>query len=151
MGLAAAPLPPVHLRADQRRYHSLVGIISFTAARVTGALTLSVPDESLPLLRPASMPAAANADCLRELTNQLMGRIKNRLMNYQVTLQLGIPSTMNGEALERQRRRSPSEVAYQFRTLRGEVIVTLESTLNGANLVYSSALERLTEGELILL
>jgi hypothetical protein len=86
---------------------------------------------------------------VRELTNQLIGRIKNRLMQFQVILRIGLPSAMSAQALTQQRAADAVVVTYQFRTLRGELQVTFEGTLGDAVLNYSNAVRVPKEGEFI--
>ncbi|MCG8670814.1 MAG: hypothetical protein MI867_15495 [Pseudomonadales bacterium] len=39
-------------------------------------------------------------DWISELSNQLIGKLKNRLLNYGITLQLGLPAAYFGDELE---------------------------------------------------
>jgi hypothetical protein len=88
-------------------------------------------------------------DWLRELTNQLMGRIKNRLLHYHVSLQVGLPETMKASLLERERARRQPPKVYTFRGLRGNVIVTLDATFHRLTLDYSGGVPLSNEGDLI--
>jgi hypothetical protein len=74
-----------------------------------------------------------------------MGRIKNRLLHYHVSIQVGLPDTMKGSLLARERRHR----VYGFRTLRGLVIMTLDATFHRATLDYSGGVPVSNEGELI--
>lgn len=85
---------------------------------------------------------------MRELTNQLAGRVKNRLLNFALTLSIGIPTVRSSEALEQQRPRRETDVLYRFRTLRGEVVVILDLTIEGA-LSYSGSSRVAKEGDFI--
>ena len=49
-----------------------------------------------------------------------------RLLNFSLMLTIGVPTVMSGQATERQRPRRETDVIYLFRTLRGEVAVTLD-------------------------
>jgi CheY-specific phosphatase CheX len=88
-------------------------------------------------------------DLMRELTNQLAGRIKNRLLNFALMLTIGVPTVLSGQALERQRQRRETEVVFLFRTLRGEVVVTLDLQLEGDSLSFTGEGRVAKEGEFI--
>ncbi len=88
-------------------------------------------------------------DLLRELTNQLSGRIKNRLLNFALMLTIGVPSVLSGQALERQRPRRDTEVVYLFRTLRGEIVVTIDLVIDPDALNYSGSSRVAKEGDFI--
>ena len=88
-------------------------------------------------------------DLLRELTNQLAGRVKNRLLNFALMLSIGVPSVLSGQALERQRPRRDTEVVYLFRTLRGEIVVTLDIHIDPGALDYSGTSRVAKEGDFI--
>lgn len=150
-GVAVAPLgsSPV---GDQQRYYDSVGMIGFDAVAFSGTLTLSIPTPVFDVYCESRDPAEKTtlADWTQELTNQLLGRIKNRLTMFQTSLRSHLPSAMSGSALERLRKRSPDEVLYRFRTLRGDIIVTLDAPLGNATLTYSGATQVAQEGEVIL-
>jgi CheY-specific phosphatase CheX len=88
-------------------------------------------------------------DLMRELTNQLAGRVKNRLLNFTLLLTIGVPTVLSGQALDRQRQRRETEVVYMFRTLRGEIVVTLDLVLDGDTLSYTGQNRVAKEGEFI--
>jgi hypothetical protein len=146
LGIAAAPAMP---SIGEPQWDCLVGIVSFQSPEVVGTLTLAIPDSVGSALRVPEAGSAAMSDWLRELTNQLIGRIKNRLLHYHVSLQVGLPETMKGPLLERERKhRTPAKV-YAFRTLRGIVLVTLDATFHRATLDYSGGVPVSNEGDLI--
>lgn len=71
----------------------LVGIIGFTAKEMRGSLVLGVG--SKPLCRVAE-DAGQHRDWIQELSNQLLGRIKNRLIAFGVDLDMTTPMSMRG-------------------------------------------------------
>jgi hypothetical protein len=149
--VAVAPLgsSPV---GNQQRYYDWVGTIGFDGPSFTGTLTLSIPTPVFELhceTRDAS-DTTTLADWTQELVNQLLGRIKNRLTMFQTNLKAHLPSVMSGVALERLRKRSASEVLYRFRTLRGDITVTLDAPLGNAVLTYSGVTLVAQEGDVIL-
>jgi hypothetical protein len=150
-GVAVAPLgsSPV---GSQRRYHDCVGMIGFDGASFSGTLTLSIPTPVFELhceTRDASETTTL-VDWTQELVNQLLGRVKNRLTMFQANLQAHLPSVMSGIAMERLRKRTSSEVLYRFRTLRGDIIVTLDAPLGDGVLTYSGVTAVAQEGDIIL-
>lgn len=148
IGVALAPLPrvtgPTHIE-----FFDLAGVVPFSAPKTNGTLTLSMNDPVYGLLVPPVSGNSARTDALRELTNQLIGRIKNRLMQFQVTLRVGLPSVMRKELL-RKRQSSGQIKYYQFRTLRGEVVVALEGSIHDEPLTYSGGVRVAKEGDLIV-
>ena len=134
----------------QGSYFALAGIVTLTSPKASGSLSLSWADPVFSLFTPPIPASSLGArDLLRELTNQLAGRVKNRLLNFALMLNIGVPTVLSGQALERQRARRETEVVYMFRTLRGEIVVTLDLSLDGDALSYSSTSRVAKEGDFI--
>lgn len=124
--------------------------MQLTSAKANGSLSLSWQDAVFSLFTPPVAASALGArDLMRELTNQLAGRIKNRLLNFTLMLSIGVPTVLSGPALERQRPRQASEIIYLFRTLRGEIVVTFDLIIDPSSLSYSSLNKVAKEGEFI--
>ena len=151
-GVAVAPLRPVAL-GNQQRYYDWVGLIHFEAANLSGALTVST-SMAVWSSREGSTAQRQDAESLadwhRELANQLIGRVKNRLLKFQLVLRPRLPSALSGAALELHRKRSAAEVLYRFRALRGDVLVVVDAPLERAILAYSGELQIAREGDVIL-
>ena len=148
--IAVAPISSSVGNPHQPTYFSLAGLVTLSGPKANGSLTLSLADSVFSLFTPPVAATALGArDLLRELTNQLSGRIKNRLLNFKLLLTIGVPSVMSGQALERQRPRRETEVVYLFRTLRGEVVVTLDLDVDPSSLSYASSSKVAKEGEFI--
>jgi len=145
-GVAVAPTqrssvrPPPH-EAD------CAAAIGFSAPRFSGTLTLSVPLEVLKSMRDAPQGDAALNDWIREITNQLLGRIKNRLMRFQVVLQVGLPAAVKGGGAL---KGSGAELVYVFHTLRDQVLVVIEGSLDPSVLQFSGNMNIASEGDVIL-
>ncbi len=121
-----------------------------TAPKASGSLTLSWADPVFSLFTPPVPASSLGArDLLRELTNQLAGRVKNRLLNFTLMLTIGVPTVLSGQALERQRPNRETEVVYHFRTLRGEIVITLDLAIEGDALNYSNTNRVAKEGDFI--
>jgi hypothetical protein len=116
-----------------------VGIIAFDGPNISGSLTLSVPlgVYNLPMRR--NPTNTTHGEWTYELTNQLMGRIKNRLLQFQVRLHTHVPMVLSGVALERHKHRTVAEVLYRFGALRGDIAVVVDASLTRAVLEYSNA------------
>lgn len=155
-GVALAPLPR-DTYGEPNQYPDLSALIGFTCAgngsSASGKLSLSVPSPLFDIMRGDSAHLGRAADWMRELANQLMGRFKNRLLPYGTTLQAGLPGSIGREALEAQLTRATNLRVYRARTLRGEVVATLDGTLRDAELCYvgqPNEAKPAAEGELIL-
>jgi hypothetical protein len=150
-GVAVAPLEPVHLEYDEIALEFPVGAMAFKGPGIDAALILSLPkavNARLDIWRRAQQDVH---DALRELTNLVMGRLKNRLTLYQVDVTSSLPMC-------RGRRSELDSIlpkggicrAYRFRTLEGNVIVGLKGTVDESRLVYSSTIKINTEGDIIV-
>ena len=149
-GIAVAPLPSSVGNPHQPTYFSLAGVVALSAPKASGSISLSWADPVFSLFTPPMASSTLGArDLLRELTNQLAGRVKNRLLNFALMLSIGVPSVLSGQALERQRPRRDTEVVYLFRTLRGEIVVTLDIQIDPDALDYSGTSRVAKEGDFI--
>ena len=89
-------------------------------------------------------------DFLRELVNQLLGRLKNRLLTYQINLKVGLPRITAPNANDFRRDNKQECLEFTFRSLRGEVLVTLLGAINYSAIVYSGSHVAGEEGDIIL-
>ena len=148
-GVAVAPVPRRPARPP-RVPDGYCGSISFQGQGMNGALTLYVPAPILGLTKSEMIQPLQARDWIRELTNQLMGRIKTRLLQLQVTLQIGLPSALDRRIIERREKLSGSLLVYEFRTIRDEVTVTLEGTFDESGFKYSGTANSGSEGDVII-
>jgi hypothetical protein len=144
-GIATAPLTG---RVPETEQLELFGSIPFTAPAFRGTLLLLVPTAILSTLENGSTDPQALRSLLRELTNQLMGRIKNRFSRYQFVVQVGLPSLLDGRMLSQ--RLKGGELRYAFRTLKSDVHVILLGDFDSANLEFSVTTQPAEEGDIIL-
>ena len=128
----------------------VAGVIGFEGPNIRGSLTLAVPGAVYELMVRRRPQCTTHAEWIYDLTAQVMGRIKNRLIQFQVRLRTSFPVVLSGEALERHKQRTADEVVYHFSTLRGEVTVTVDSSLTEAVHEYSNAPLVISETDLIL-
>jgi len=97
-----------------------------------GRLTLSVPSALLEQMRGPDGAAVNTLDWARELGNQLMGRVKNRLLSFDLRLTIGALTALDSPTLERQLQNGSSLRIYCARSLRGNIVVTLYGCLGAA-------------------
>lgn len=150
-GIAVAPIDRHLQQREPVPFHDLSAAITFTGRGFTGSLTLGMPAEVFKLSKqhdPGRSPDVR--DWVRETTNQLCGRIKSRLLQFQVTLTVGLPISLTRDAFERHKNKGPFFAAYLFRTLRGELVVTIGGEIRHDVFVYSGAAAPPSEGDIIL-
>lgn len=148
LGIALAPSDRNDLLADRARPQELGAQLQFRGGRFSGVITLSVPSV-LYQQAEKQRDQTDGRDWVREVTNQVFGRLKRRLLQFQVDLGTGLPANLTPEAFARERKQ-PGFVVYAFRTLRGEVVVTLSGQLAHAALAYANSSQIPSEGDVIL-
>jgi len=72
----------------------LISTIGFSSPTLSGSLLLAMPNAVLTHTLPT--PDANLADWSGELANQLLGRLKNQLLNYEVAINLALPVVVFG-------------------------------------------------------
>lgn len=146
--VAVAPLPR-QTRQMAPILPDISASVGFTHNGAPGRLTLSLPARVLDLM-PPSAGGQLKSDWARELANQLIGRIKNRLLQFNVRLQVGVSSISDSTKLSRQLESSLDLRVYAGRTLRGEVVVTVDGMPEESTLSYVGQSAARSEGEAIL-
>jgi hypothetical protein len=128
----------------------VVGVIAFEGSNIGGYLTLAVPSSvsDRPLTRRAKN--TTHAEWTYEITNQVMGNIKNRLLQFQVKLRTHLPMVLSGAALGRNKSRTTVEILYCFAALRGDVCLMVDASLSRTPLEYSNVSMVVTETDPIL-
>ena len=136
--VAVAPLPRLSAtRVPNLPDVSVAVAFSYAAGgEHAGRLTLSMPSAVLDQMR-GPEGAVVKMDWARELGNQLMGRVKNRLLPFDLRLAIGALTAVDSTALERQLQGGGGSVRiYTSRALRGTIVVTLQGLPEEYNLVY---------------
>jgi hypothetical protein len=148
IGIAIAPMPAVvanpRLGADD-----FVGIVQLSVNGARGSLAVAASLSTLSKAKGA-VAAPSMQDWLRELVNQLAGRIKNRLARYQVSVDVSLPSALARSAFDRGFEIKGNTTVYAFRTIRDDIQVMLTGELGNIDLRFSGAEGVAEEGELIL-
>jgi CheY-specific phosphatase CheX len=93
--------------------------IGFAGAELRGALVLissrRLVHQALPREVADREADEQLADWMGELTNQLLGRVKNRLLRYGVALAMGTPTVVFGNALSQKDRHKGLRRRFGFR------------------------------------
>jgi hypothetical protein len=149
IGVAIAPMPAV-VAAPRLGADDFVGIVQIAVNGARGSLAVAASPGTLAKAKGAT-PQSNVQDWLRELANQLAGRIKNRLARYQVTVDVSLPSVLARSAFDRTfQAKSGSTTVYSFRTIKDDVQVVVTGEVGNTDLRFSGAEGVVEEGELIL-
>lgn len=148
LDIASAPLAPASGQ-PLRELPDLAAFVHFNAAAGSGVLCLGCPISVVQLAEKAAYTALAKEDWIRELMNQLMGRVKKRFLQFGVPLNASLPSPASKQFLDRHGA-SPHCKIYSFRTIRGSVIVVLDAQIEDRQFSYCGAVQLRDEGDIIL-
>jgi hypothetical protein len=101
------------------------GVVGFTGEQMRGSVLLATSRE--PLGRTSPTSDASYREWIAELANQLLGRVKNKLIPRGVTLHLSTPIVLRGHHLAPIPR--AEQVPYVFRSDGGYVCVWFDAEL----------------------
>lgn len=73
------------------------GVIGFSGEHLKGSVSLQIDDETL---KKIGSPSYDLNDWVAELSNQLLGRIKNKLLRFDVIIGPSTPIAVTGEQLQ---------------------------------------------------
>ena len=134
------------------RSAKLISSIGFSSDALGGSLLLAVTDDLLAKTLPAS--DASLADWSGELSNQLLGRLKNQLLKYGVVVNLALPVVVSGGEFKLPGRRRPHTRHVGFVSEWGRVFIHTEMELcANAQLVRqpeTAGAASMDEGEFVL-
>jgi len=150
-GMAAAPLTPVEVPFAEFRPHYPLAVIGFRTRGMDAALIISIPPEVCAELRLGDARQHNVREVARELANQTMGRIKNRLSQYQVTLTCGLPVCVDRERdLELIAPQRGPLLVYGLRTVHQHIVIAIKGHVDPSVLVYSSTTRINREGAILV-
>ena len=110
--------------------YSFAGIIGFTGEKIRGTIILATVAEVLQATRPtAAETDSEQADWAGELANQLLGRIKNKLLAHGLVIQLSTPTSVTGESLRLALSSDARSSRLEYRLGVGPVAVTWATEL----------------------
>jgi Chemotaxis phosphatase CheX len=121
------------------------GVVGFSGEQMRGTLLLATSRE--PLGRTSPTTDASLREWIAELSNQLLGRIKNKLFAYGVTLHLSTPIVLRGQHIAPVSR--AELVPFAFSCDGGIVCVWFDAEMSvGTDLttVVDSGLDLASEG-----
>jgi hypothetical protein len=114
------------------------GVVGFTGDQMRGTLLLATSKEPLGRTTPTS--DSSLREWIAELSNQLLGRIKNKLLAHGVNLHLSTPVVLRGQHIAPLSR--AELVPYAFACDGGYVCVWLDAEVtNGVDLTKVSGTE----------
>ncbi len=141
----SVPTPPAELEVPE-----LVASIDFAAPLFQGTLYLCCPRSLLDYVHRGVEARPSDSDWVRELANQLLGRIKKNLLKSNVSLKTHLPKPGNAELARRRMAKQLSARVYEFRTLTGPVVVILDGTIDDTVVSYSGGAGNVAEGDIII-
>lgn len=147
-GVALAPLPS-HAAVTPTMPEVSVAAAFRSSSVDAGRLTLSLPSALLEHMK-RDEATSVRMDWARELANQLLGRIKNRLLPFGVRLEVGALTVADPKLLRHQLQTASTSRVYLGRTLRGLVLVTAQGLPKDSALSYVGA-SSATEGAMLWL
>lgn len=149
LGIAVAPLPQSRPDPTLSTSGALMAMISFNGAGMTGSLGMLVPGVVFDLVKQDPLRPFTGPAWVQDSVNQLLGRIKARLLQFQVTIQMGLPMKLDDKGLK-QIVTQGIVATYRFRTLRGEIAITLSGKIDYSKLNYSNQVSFASEGDIII-
>jgi hypothetical protein len=150
VAVAPVPIASADLRPDLRPTDHLVGMVQVTGTDRRGLLTMSTSPVTLARTRQLGPDIRAQLDWMRELTNQLAGRIKSKFARYRLPLQMGLPTALSSSAMDRNHLIHPTDLVLLFHTLRDQIVCTLSGGFDDTGLTLLSEPAVADEGEVIL-
>lgn len=151
VGVAIAPQTPMTLAVSAFAPEFPVGTIALRQGNGSATLVLSIPEHVRAQLERNLGRRSDGRDLIRELVNQVVGCLKNRLAQYQVTLRPSLPSSMDRlQELEHLTPTTGALTVYPFRTTHGQIFLAIKGLLAETPLAYSGATHVGAEGEVIV-
>ena len=121
------------------------GVMGFVGERVRGTCLLAAPQGTVE----AAAPNGAGArDWVGELANQLVGRLKAKLMARGATIALSTPVVLRGVRLSPLSRTDVAPVVFESTT--GKVLVWLEVKIENDFQLGEERALKASEGELLV-
>jgi hypothetical protein len=133
-GVAFAPLPRSAITGPLA-YEVSVAAAFRSGSGSGGRLTLSLPSALLEHMKGDEL-SSVRIDWARELANQLLGRIKNRLLPFGVRIEIGLLTLLDLKLMQDQLQNLSGLRVCLGRTLRGPVLVTARGLPEDSSLSY---------------
>jgi CheY-specific phosphatase CheX len=130
----------------------LAAAVGFAGPSLNGTLAVAVPNPLLEALHPLQNEQGvliAHGDWIGELGNQLLGRVKNKLVAYGVQMRLGTPAVVEGRDLRL--HASGSELIEQRFRCKGNIVCIWLNAVVGEDLaLVPTANVTADEGSILL-
>jgi hypothetical protein len=128
----------------------LVSVIGFSSHTFSGSLLLASPNSVVE--HTLSTSGASLADWSGELANQLLGRVKNQLLEYQVFINVSLPVVIAGGSFALPAKTRALTRYFSFVSEWGTLFVRFEAELaSGVELVRQAHAEpSISEGETLI-
>lgn len=98
-GYLVAPLAPPQTTSADRECSDMAGVIGFCSEQVNGTVVISTSEDVVLGTVPAGIERPHTSDWLGELSNQLLGRLKNQLSEFGIVLHVSTPVVLVGPKL----------------------------------------------------
>jgi hypothetical protein len=142
----------LRLSTDRRLAASIV----FTSPRLSGELALLAPTSFVEAVLPSEvrgreLPYRMAADWFGELSNQLVGRLKNQLLAYGVDIMLGTPRSVPCGEIRRTERPASLGSEFFLESQRGLLVAYLfVEDAAGVELTTPMPGAAVSEGDIVL-
>lgn len=137
--------------AEPPHHHSeMVAVIGFTSDELRGSLAISAKVEFFAATNVISEAPTDEQvrDWAGELANQLMGRLKNRLLGYDLVLAMGTPMVITGLSMELGQRRAGIVNRLAWNSPKGACEAWFEASCEaGLVLTPSATADMVTQAE----
>ena len=109
----------------------MVSVVGFTSDEMRGNLAVAASYEFFAVTNiiAASPTEEQVRDWAGELSNQLLGRIKNRLLAYDLVLSMGTPMVITGLRMDVGKRRGGIAQRHSFTSAKGSIEAWFEATV----------------------
>lgn len=98
-GHPVTSVAPPRTTNSPRECRDMAGVIGFCSEQMNGTVVVSTVEDVVLETVPAGVAQPKSRDWLGELSNQLMGRLKNQLGEFGVTLHVSTPVVLTGTRL----------------------------------------------------
>jgi|GEM_PF-2986208 len=137
---------------------SLVAFVGFTGENIKGSLTFLSQRTFFTTTHPniqmqVPVEPQDELDWAREVVNQILGRVKNKLLAFNLPFSVSTPSVVIGHQLENPESLNLQNRLFGFQTNRGNVVINFSVVMaEGAqfNRVADSGMGPQKEGKAIL-
>lgn len=142
--------------APDRAKCDLACSIGFASPSLRGSLTVTADRSFVVNSRPPELRSGAPneievSDWMGELGNQLLGRLKNRLIAHGVVIDLGTPAVLYGVEIQRHVGRRPVACQRFLLGSAGKLVVHLDADVGeDFQLAEANGAEAMPEGEVAL-